>query len=227
MISKEILRWLGVVSSYYILLPFLVILFRWSTHDTIRRRVGWYVLFNLCFTVITFATARVINNTFIFYLASPIYIFFVYRVYDAMVTHDQLWRFVRWGILAYFVFVVVDMIWLENFRTDFSANLYPIEKSIIIFMAYYFLYQFSKRAGTDFSALWIGLAIGINALFSLVVILYTPYIGFRENIISYFIWAGLGSIISIVSYSLITYGLWIAKPRLSTKPTIVNRARSH
>ena len=112
------------------------------------------------------------------------------------------------------------MLWLENFRTDFPANIYPIEKAIIIFMAYYFLYRFSKTGGSDFSSFWIGLGIGINALFSFVLIVYTPHIGSEENTIGDFVWRGLGSIISLISYSFVTYGLWIAKPRLHRSPNL-------
>lgn len=214
MLSNNTLFWLGVVSSWYIVVPLLMVVVRWSAHDAIRRRVAWYVLFNASFTALTYSTFRVMDNIFIFYIASPIYIILVYRVYDAMVPKDGFWRMVGWVIMAYCLFVGFDMLWLENFRTDFPANLYPAEKSIIISMAYYFLYRFSKTGSSDFSALCIGLGIGINALFSLVLIVYTPYIGAEENTIGYFVWHGLGSIISIISYSLVAYGLWIAKPFL-------------
>jgi hypothetical protein len=215
MAANDLLYWLGLVSSYYILLPLLLVGLRWRVHDTVRRRVAWYVIFNLSFTVLTRVTAGLFDNIFLFYLASPVYLTLVWRIYDALVKPTQVWRVVSWLIGTYWVFVAIDMIWLENFRVDFSKNIYPVEKSLIVFMAYYFLYQFSRESRADFSSLWIGLGIGINALLSLVSVVYMPYVGgWDDNTIGNFIWNGLGSIITLVSYSFVAYGLWIAKPAL-------------
>lgn len=213
MLTTRVLQILGTISMWYIIIPLSVVFLRWQMHDTIRRRVGWYVIFNAAFSLLTALTASSMNNLIIFYLASPVYVLLVYRVYEAMYGEKGQLRMTTWLIIAYCVFVVIDMTWIENVQKNFPAIIYPIEKGIIIFMAYYFLYCFSVNGGSDFSAFWIGLSIGINALFSLVLIVYTPYIGWEENTIGFFVWYGLGSIISLISYSMVTYGLWIAKPR--------------
>lgn len=216
MLTAKTLQLLGIISMWYIIIPLSVVGLRWQTHDTIRRRVGWYVIFNAAFSLITALTASSMNNLIIFYLASPIYILLVYRIYEAMHGKNEQLRLTKWLVGIYCLFVIVDMIWIENVQKNFPSNIYPIEKGIIIFMAYYFLYRFSINGGSDFSSFWIALAIGLNALFSLVLIVYTPYIGWQENTIGYFVWYGLGSIISLISYTMVTYGLWIAKPRYFT-----------
>ncbi|MBN8820495.1 MULTISPECIES: hypothetical protein [unclassified Spirosoma] len=204
-----------------------MVILRWAVHDTIRRRVAWYIIFNFGFTFITYTTAFLIKNIFIFYLASPLYIYLVYRVYDAMVSVTVFWKIVQWIILAYCIFVGVDMIWLENIRTNFPVNIYPVEKAIIVIMAYYFLYRFSKAGSTDYSAFWIGLAIGINALFSFIHLIFAsdfdhPSLLAEKNTISYFVWFGIGPMISLISYSFVSYGLWIAKPKLPNEPILTN-----
>lgn len=232
MIANHILKWLQIISSWYILIPLGIVILRWTVHDTIRRRVGWYVVFNFFFTAVTYTTAFLIKNVFIFYLASPIYIYLVYRVYDAMVATTEPWKIVRWLIVAYCVFVGIDMLWLENIRAEFPSNIYPAEKAIIVLMAYYFLYRFSKTGNTDYSAFLIGLGIGINALFSFVHIVFASYVDHpsllaEKNTIGYFMWFGVGPMFSLISYSFVTYGLWIAKPHWQKQAAFSDSTESH
>lgn len=223
MISHSLLYWLGLLSSAYILVPLLLVTRWWQGHDAVRRRVGWYIIFNATFSLLTFALAPLMSsNLVLFYLASPLYIVLVYRIFDALVVRNAtptpvFWQVIRGLVVAYCFFVAVDMIWLENVEKEFSKNIYPPEKALIVSMSFYFLYRFSREARSDFSSLWIGLGIGINALLSLIILVYSPYISLQPNTLGDFVWSGLGSIITVISYSFVTYGLWIGRSRHRAK----------
>jgi hypothetical protein len=216
-INNTTLYWLGLSAATYILLPLLLILVQWRVHDRIRRRVGWYVLFNATFSVVSYS--GLIRSPLLFYAASPVLVVLVYRIYDAMVLGTsaavvpRFWQVVRGLVVAYCLFVLVDMIWLEDVSKGISKIIYPPEKALIVTMAFYFLYRFSSEAHTDFSSLWIGFGIGLNALLNLVILFYSPHIGLRDGTVGYFLWWGLGSIVTLTSYSMLAYGLWIYKPR--------------
>ena len=217
MIDFQILEWLNLLSSWYILLPLGIVILRWASLDAVRRRVAWYVFFNLGFTL--FGSLLVYldyNNIFIFYLGSPLLLLFIYLIFDILLKEKKVWQYVKWLVISYTLFVAVDMFWIEGFR-NFPENIYLIEKAIIVFMAYYFLYFFSKEARQDFSSLWIAVGIGINALLSFIILFYSPHLGLKENTIGAFIWYGLGSSMSIISYSFVAYGLWTAPKILSIK----------
>jgi hypothetical protein len=220
MLTNTTLKLLGQFASAYILLPLLLVLLGWRSHDHIRRQVRWYVLFNAAFSLLArLSLLLMARNTPLFYAASPVLVVLVYRVYDAMVTSPALpvplfWRVVRGLVVVYCVFVVVDMLWLEDALKGISRLIYPPEKTLIVTMAFYFLYRFSSEARTDFSSLWIGFGIGLNALLTLIILFYSPHIGLRAGTVGYFIWWGLGSIVTLISYSMIAYGLWIYRPRL-------------
>jgi hypothetical protein len=220
-LTNETLHWLGLFASAYILMPLCLTWLRWRSHDRIRRQVRWYVLFNALFTITSFSLAKLDrsgNNLLLFYVASPLLVVLVYRIYDAMVLAKQttvptVWWVVRGLVVAYCLFVVVDMIWLEDPTRQISKIIYPPEKALIVTMAFYFLYRFSSEARSDFSSLWIGAGIGLNALLNLVILFYSPHIGMLPGSVGYFLWWGLGSIVTLTSYSMIAYGLWIFKPR--------------
>jgi hypothetical protein len=215
MLETKLLYWLQIVSSWYILVPLALSIFRWKTHDVVRRRVAWFAVFNVCFTGITLLFEKLkINNLFMFYLASPLFLWVVYRIFEPLIGTYKIWQWIKYLVIGFAIFVVIDMFWIEDFRTKFPDNIYPAQEIIILLMVYYFLYIFSKEARQDFSSLWISIGIGISALLILISLIYNPYLGFKPNTFGYFVWVGLGSISDILSYSFITYGLYIARPKL-------------
>ena len=215
MIETKFLSWLQTFSSWYISLPLLIVIFRWNTHDLFRRRVAWYVIFNIVFTVLTTVLDKIdINNLFVFYLASPVFLWIVYRIFEPLIGTYKIWNLIKLMVVGFSIFVLVDMFWIENFRTKFPNNVYPPQEVIILFIIYYLLYIFSKEARQDFSSLWVAIGIGISALITLIILLYFPFLGFKPNTLGDFIWNGLGSFSSIISYSFVSYGLYIAKSKL-------------
>ena len=216
MLETKILAWLQTISSWYILLPLIIVILRWKTHDIFRRRVAYYVIFNICFTSIGTILAELdINNLFLFYLGSPMLLWIVFSIYQSVIGEYKIWKFIMVLTIAFSVFVIVDMFWIEDFRTKFPNNVYPPQEVIELIIIYYYLYIFSKEARRDFSSLWISIGIGSSALIILIVLLYNPYLGYVPNTLGYFIWAGLGSFSSIISYSCVAYGLYIAQPKLN------------
>jgi hypothetical protein len=217
MISYLVLEWLQLFSQAYIVLPLLLVISRWRSHDAFRRRVGWFILFNAAFPVLSWALFSLFDNNMpLFYLASPVLVMLIYRLFDVWpsTSATAFWKIIRGLVVAYCLFVVVDVIWLENPMTTFSTHIYPPEKLLIVLMAFYFLYQFSREAHTDFSSLWIGIGIGTNALFTLMILIYSPYLSLQANTIGFFMWYGLASFVSILTYSFYAYGLWIYRSYL-------------
>ena len=216
MLETKILAWLQTISSWYILLPLMIVILRWKTHDVFHRRVAYYVIFNICFTSIGTILAKLdINYLFLFYLASPMLLWIVFNIYQSVIGEYKIWKMITILTIAFSVFVVVDMFWIEDFRSKFPNNVYPPQEVIELIIIYYYLYIFSKEARRDFSSLWISIGIGSSALITLIVLLYNPYLGFVPNTLGYFIWAGLGSFSSIISYSCVAYGLHIAQPKMN------------
>lgn len=216
MIETQLLNWLNTIAQWYLIVPFLVIIIRWKTFDVIHRRVSWYIIFNIAFVVGTFVLAKMkINNLFIFYLSSPAFVWMVLRIYEPTIGKYKFWKFIKIILIAFAVFVVIDMFFIEDYKAKFPANIYPSQEIIIILIVYYYLYIFSKEARREFSLLWITVGIGLSALIMLIIVLYYPDTGFTENTIGHLIWAGLGSTSDIVSYSFVTYGLYSAFPKLS------------
>jgi len=217
MIGNQILYWLNIVSSWYIILPISIVILRWTSHDAVRRRVAWYVIFNLGFTFFNYLLAYLdFSNIFLYYLASPMLLLFIYLIFNELLKGKGYWQYVKYLLITYILYVAIDMFWIEDFR-KFPENIYPIEKALIVFIVYYFLYFFSKEARRDFSSLWIALGIGINALLAFIILIYSPYLGFEDNTIGQFIWYGLGSLLTIISYSFIAYGLGIHPKNLNHK----------
>jgi hypothetical protein len=215
MIETQLLSWLSTIAQWYLTIPFILIIFRWKTFDVIRQRVSWYIIFNIVFAVGTLLMAKMkINNLFIFYLTSPAFVWVVFSIYEPTIGKYKIWKFIRILLITFAVFVLIDMFFIENYRTKFPTNIYPSQEVIILVICYYYLYIFSKEARRDFSLLWITVGIGISALIMLVIVLYYPDTGFVENTVGHFIWAGLGSISDIICYSFITYGLYCARPKL-------------
>ncbi len=215
MIETQLLNWLSIIAQWYLIIPLLVIIIRWKTFDVIRQRVSWYIIFNIVFAVSTFVLAKMkVNNLFIFYLSSPAFVWMVFYIYQLTIGNYKFWKFIKIFLIAFAVFVVIDMFFIENYRTKFPNNIYPSQEIIILLIVYYYLYIFSKEARRDFSLLWISVGIGISALILLIIVLYYPDTGFTENTVGHFIWAGLGSMSDIISYSFVTYGLYVARPKL-------------
>ncbi len=217
MISYLVLEWLQLFSQAYILLPLLLVISRWRSHDAFRRRVGWFILFNAAFPVLSWALVSLFNkNIPLFYVASPLLVVLIYRLFNAWPGTSAMafWRVIRGLVVAYCLFVVVDMIWLENPMTTFSRHIYPPEKLLIVLMSFYFLYRFSRAAHTDFSSLWIGIGVGTNALLSLMILLYSPYLSLQPNTVGFYMWYGLASFVSILTYSFYAYGLWVYRSYL-------------
>lgn len=218
MIETQLLAILESIARWFLIMPLIIILFRWKSQDSIRRSVSWYILFNLFFNVVTYLMAMArINNLFIFYLASPGIVWIVYLIFKPAIGKYKPWRFIRFVTIIFTVFVVVDMFFIENYRTKSPDNIYPLQEIIILLMVYYYLYIFSKEARNDFSLLWISLGIGISAIFLLIILIYLPTLSHEENTLGYYIYAGLASFSDILSYSFITYGLYIASPKLLDK----------
>lgn len=216
MIETQLLNWLSTIAQWYLIVPFILIVFRWKTFDVIRRRVSWYIVFNIVFAVGTFLLAKMkINNLFIFYLSSPAFVWMVFRIYEPTIGNYKFWKFILIILSAFAIFVLIDMFFIENYKTKFPTNIYPSQEIIILVIVYFYLYIFSKEARQDFSLLWITIGIGISALIILIIVLYYPDTGFTENTFGHFIWAGLGSMSDIISYSFVTYGLYIARPKLA------------
>lgn len=216
MIETQLLNWLNTIAQWYLIVPFLVIIIHWKTFDIVHRRVSWYIIFNIAFVVGTFVLAKMkINNLFIFYLSSPAFVWMVLRIYEPTIGKYKFWKFIKIILIAFAVFVVIDMFFIEDYKAKFPANIYPSQEIIIILIVYYYLYIFSKEARREFSLLWITVGIGLSALIMLIIVLYYPDTGFTENTIGHLIWAGLGSTSDIVSYSFVTYGLYSAFPKLS------------
>ena len=215
MLETEILDWLQTISSWYIILPLIIVILRWKTHDVFRRRVAYYVIFNICFTSIgTILSKLNINYLFLFYLASPMLLWIVFSTYQSVIGEYKIWKLITILSIAFTVFVVIDMFFIEDFRNKFPNYVYPPQEIIELIIIYYYLYIFSKEARRDFSSLWISIGIGSSALITLIVLLYNPYLGFVPNTLGYFIWAGLGSFSSIISYSCVAYGLYIAQSKI-------------
>jgi hypothetical protein len=214
MIETQLLNWLNTVAQWYLIVPFLVIIIRWKTFDIVHQRVSWYIIFTIAFVIGTFLLAKLkVNNLFIFYLSAPAFVWMVFRIYEPTIGKYKLWKFITFILIAFAVFVVIDMFFIEDYKTKFPTNIYPSQEIIILLIVYYYLYIFSKEARREFSLLWITLGIGMSALIMLIIVLYYPDTGFIENTIGHFIWAGLGSMSDIVSYSFITYGLYTARPK--------------
>jgi hypothetical protein len=218
MIETKLLSWLQSFSSWYIILPLLIVLFRWNAHDVFRRRVAWYVIFNISFTGLTTLLDKLdVNNLFVFYLGSPIFLWVIFRIFEPLIGTYKIWNLIKWMVIGFALFVFIDMFWIENYITKFPNNVYPPQEVIVLFIVYYYLYIFSKEARQDFSSLWVTIGIGFSALITLIILLYFPFLGFKPNTLGDFIWNGLGSFSSIISYSFVSYGLYIAKPKLSSQ----------
>ncbi len=215
MIGTKLLALLETIARWYLIIPLIVVILRWKSHDLIRRRVAWIIFFNIAFNIITYEMAMMkINNLFVFYLASPVFIWINYLVYQPVIGKYKLWKIIRLSIIIFSIFVVIDMFFIENYRTKSPDNIYPPQEIILLFMVYYYLYIFSKEARKDFSLLWISLGIGISAILLLIILIYLPTLSYEENTLGYYIYAGLGSFSDILSYSFIAYGLYIANPKL-------------
>lgn len=213
MIETKILNLLYIVSQWYIVVPLFFIILRWNSHDNVRRRVAWYILFNISFVLITFLLAKFkINNLFIFYLTSPVFLWIVYKIFEPEIGKYKMWKFIQISLVGFFIFVFIDMFFIENYRTKFPDNIYPPQEVIILLIVYFYLYIFSREARKDFSLLWISIGIGVSALIMLIILIYTPTLGLSPNTLGYFINAGLSSFSEILSYSFIAYGLYIARP---------------
>ena len=214
MFDEKLLNWLDIFSQWYMILPLTVIIFKWKTFDTIHRRVAYYVFFNVGFAIITKIFAELkINNYFLFYLASPLLLWFIYRIFEPSIEMLSMWKYIRMLVIGFAVFVLIDMIWIEDFKKTFPENIYPPQEIILLFIIYYYLYIFSKEARQDFSLLFISIGIGLYALIILFILIYNPYLGFVPNTLGYFIWAGIGSFAEILTNSFISYGLYIARPK--------------
>jgi hypothetical protein len=214
MIETQLLNWLNTIAQWYLIIPFIIIVIRWNSFDVIRRRVSWYIIFNITFVAGTYLLANMkINNLFIFYLSSPAFVWMVFRIYEPTIGNYKFWKFITFIFITFALFVLIDMFFIENYRTKFPTNIYPTQEIIILLIVYFYFYIFSKEVRRDFSLLWITVGIGIAALIMLIIVLYYPDTGFVENTIGHFIWAGLGSMSDIISYSFITYGLYIARPK--------------
>lgn len=211
MLETELLAWLQTISSWYILLPLTLVVLRWKTHDVFRRWVAYYVIFNISFTILA---TILYPNWYLFYLTPPIFLWIVYKMFDIMIGTYKLWKQISILTAGFAIFVLIDLFWIEGQNHQFPNNIYPLQEVIVLFIIYYYLYIFSKEARQDFSALWVSIGIGASALITLIVLLYFPYLGFKPNTLGYFIWAGLGSFSSILSYSFVTYGLYIARPKI-------------
>ncbi len=208
MLDKNLLVWLQDISSWYIILPLLIVILRWKQHDVIRRRVSWYVFFNISVTGLAYVIP---NNWYLFYLTPPIFVWIVFKIYEPQIGSYKIWNLIKYLVIGFAVYAIIDMIWIEWGK--FPENIYPVQSIVILFVVYYFLYIFSKEARKDFSSLWISIGIGISALLIFIVLVYFPYLGFKPNTFGYFLWMGLGSVSTILTYSCISYGLWIARPR--------------
>lgn len=216
MIETKLLSWLETIAQWYIVVPVFFVIFRWKSHDIIRRRVAWYIFFNISFVLITMLLAKMkINNLFIFYLTSPAFLWIVYKIFEPAIGKYKPWKFVQIILLAFSIFVILDMFYFENYRTQFPDNIYPPQEVIILIIVYFYLYIFSVEARKDFSLLWIAIGIGVSALIMLIILIYTPTLGLSPNTIGYFINAGLSSFSEILSYSFIAYGLYISKSDLN------------
>lgn len=218
MIETKFLSWLQIFSSWYIILPLILVILRWKTHEIFTRRVAWYVIFNILFTLTGTILAELnINNLFIFYLASPIFLWIVFKIFEPLIGSYKVWKYIKVMVIIFAFYVIIDMFWIENYKTKFPNNVYPPQEVIVLFIVYYYLYIFSKEARQDFSSLWITIGIGFSALITLIILLYFPFLGFKPNTLGGFIWNGLGAFSSIISYSFVSYGLYIAKPKLSSQ----------
>jgi hypothetical protein len=176
------------------------------------------VIFNISFTGLTTLLDKLeVNNLFVFYIASPIFLWVIYRIFEPLIGTYKIWNFIKWMVIGFTIFVIIDMLWIENYRTKFPNNVYPPQEIIVLLIVYYYLYIFSKEARQDFSTLWVTIGIGFSALITLIILLYFPFLGFKPNTLGDFIWNGLGSFSSIISYSFVSYGLYIAKPKLSSE----------
>lgn len=216
MIETQLLNWLSIIAQWYLIIPFILIIFRWNTFDVIRWRVSWFIIFNIAFAVGTLLLAKMkINNLFLYYLASPAYIWMVYLIFEPTIGSYKIWKFISITLITFAVFVVIDMFFIENYKTKFPTNIYPSQEIIILLIVYCYLYIFSKEARRDFSLFWVTIGIGLSALIMLIIVLYYPDTGFTENTFGHFVWAGLGSMSDIISYSFITYGLYVARPKLA------------
>jgi hypothetical protein len=216
MIETQLLNWLNTIAQWFLIIPFTVIVLRWKTFDVIHRRISWYIIFNIAFVAGTYLMAKMkINNLFIFYLISPASVWMVLRVYEPTIGKYKFWKYIQIILIAFAIFVLIDMFFIENYKTKFPTNIYPSQEIIILIIVYYYLYIFSKEARLDFSLLWVTIGIGLSAIIMLIIVLYYPDTGFAENTIGHFIWSGLGSMSDIISYSFITYGLYIARSKLA------------
>ena len=214
MFDEKSLNWLDIFSQWYMVLPLTVIIFRWKTFDIIHRRVSYYVFFNIGFAIVTKIFAELkINNYFLFYFASPLMLWFIYRIFEPSIGMFKMWIYIKMLVVGFAIFVLIDMIWIEDFLKIFPENIYPPQEIILLFIIYYYLYVFSKEARQDFSLLFISIGIGLYALIILFILIYNPYLGFVPNTLGYFIWAGIGSFAEILTNSFISYGLYIARPK--------------
>ena len=214
MFDEKLLNWLDVFSQWYMVLPLTIIVFRWKTYDKIHRRVVYYVFFNAGFAIVTKIFAELkINNYFLYYLASPLMLWFIYRIYEPSISGLKMWKYIKISVIVFAVFVLIDMIWIEDFKKIFPENIYPPQEIILLFIIYYYLYIFSREARRDFSLLLISIGIGVYALIILFILIYNPYLGFIPNTLGHFLWAGIGSFAEILTNSFISYGLYIAIPK--------------
>ncbi len=207
MIEYKLLEYLRAISSWYIILPLIIVAFRWKTHDTVRRWAAWYVIFNIILTAIS---TILYPNWYIFYISSPIFVWIVYQFFQPLIAKYKVWQYIKWLVIAYSVFAMLDMFFIEWGK--FPKYIYPVQSLVILLMVYYFLYIFSIEARKDFSSLWISMGMGFSALIIFMVLVYFPSLGFKPNTFGYYIYMSMGAFSNIISYSCFSYGLYIAKP---------------
>lgn len=209
----ELFDILSFISSYLILLPCLVALFRWKVASLLQKRIVWLVLLvTLVELLSNICWYNLINNHPLYHVYSVCEFWLVLNIYRT----SMKWMANAVVIFAgglFTLFAIVNSVFLQDI-TEFNSNVTTVSALLIILLSFVSFFQLLTKSthSSVFSEPQFYINSGFLIYFSSNLILF--FISSRVELSpeeGYMIW-GAHSIVNCILIIFYTIALWI-QPR--------------
>lgn len=210
--SKELFGYLRLISSFAVLLPLLIALYKRNNMNTVQRKLALLLLV----TLVTESISNVLwyqkeNNLPVYHFYTVAEFILIINVYRTVLKKFFFKNFFALITIIFISFAVLNTIFFQSLKT-FNSNVTTLLGFIIIFLTLSYFYKLLKEVkyGMLESNPMFWLNSGFLIYFSSNLILF--YINnsmFKEaNEVSYLFW-GLHAIVNIILTVFYTIAIWV------------------
>ncbi|MDH7446206.1 hypothetical protein [Aquimarina sp. 2201CG14-23] len=215
--NEEFFKFLGNVSSFIVIVPLLLAIYRFKKLNTVQIRLLYLLVLVLIVEFISnMLWRKKINNLPVYHFYAIIEFLLIINIYRAVLSKTFSKQFFIVLGISFTVFSVVNTLFFQNLNT-FNSNATTLLGVVVIFLALSYFYTLLKEV--KYSALETNPMFWINAgfliYFSSNLILFfinnNMFKGSTEA--SYLVW-GLHAIVNIVLMLFYTFAIWVNPKKL-------------